>query len=94
MGYKMYEPIPSSEVALRFMQYSKDAQETLKIPVLRVHDDLAAYSFCPHVLNLFMALGFESYVRRCCLGYGALRNVEGGGNKTFVFTDLQTSTDD
>ena len=27
MGYKMYEPIPSSEVALRFMQYSKEARE-------------------------------------------------------------------
>lgn len=27
-GYKMYEPIPCSEVALRFMQYSKEARET------------------------------------------------------------------
>ena len=28
MGYKMYEPIPSLQVALRFVQYSKDVRET------------------------------------------------------------------
>lgn len=51
MGYKMYEPIASSEVALRF------AQETKSIPVLRVHDVQAAYYFCLHVFYLFTDLG-------------------------------------
>ena len=34
------------------------------------------------------------YQQWLCLGYGASRNVEGGGNKTFVNTYPQTATGD
>ena len=37
----MNKPLPCSEVALRFMQYFKNTQETK----LGVHDELAAYCF-------------------------------------------------
>ena len=69
MGYKMYEPIPSSEVALRFVQSSMDERPGIwRDPSLERPRWLGRLpvSSCLHLLNLFTALGStETYVRVC-----------------------------